>query len=113
MENLINKNKYHLKGIMADECLLICRLSNYEIYFTTAVCINDRVYYDMFCLKQGNVNFPAPEHIMNLDEHKQKHLAVILRAIKDGNEYIPCYTFADKLHGLSLIVDDSEQYTIV
>jgi hypothetical protein len=114
---LIGENRHNLVADFEDECLLVCKVGNYKLYFTTAVCINDRVYYDTFILKQNSVNFPAPNYILDscvTDDEQKMKIAVVMRAVNlSTNKMIPCHTFSDCLgQGLRLHVKDSN-YIVV
>jgi len=117
----LEQQKYNLLGKLDDECLLECKISgsNHRIYFTTAVCIRDRVYFDMFGMKRGSVNFPAPPHIAALDDEDKKHLAVILRATTPEANNIASYLFAHIITGKVLLLSSTDddhnntKYTIV
>jgi len=123
LAELIESNKFNLKAYFDDECLIVCKLGNYDIYFTTAVCVDNRVYFDMYFLQNSSVNFPAPDHVANRSVNDKKYLAVMLKTIKHDDitgdkSIIRCHTFANSLTGLQLGVhsqsdDIVTQYAIV
>lgn len=115
----------HSLCVKMDECVLKFSSGSknpnvgVDIYFTTAVCIRDRVYYDKFPLKNQTVNFPAPAHVIALSDDEKSHLAVILKAVSKDGVTIPSHEFAYVLQGCKVLLqsDDDElnntSYTVV